>query len=637
MIDPNTVQKIFDAAEIVEVVSDFVSLKKRGTNYLGLCPFHNEKTPSFVVSPAKGIFKCFGCGEGGNSVNFIMKHESLSYPDALKLLAKKYHIEIQEKEETPEDIEKRNERESMLIVTGFAEQYFRNTLHKHGEGRSVGLKYFRERGFRDDIIEKFGLGYCLEQRDNFTQAAQKQGYKLDFLEKTGLTIVKPTYRFDRFSGRVMFPIHSLSGRVTAFGGRTLKNDKKIAKYLNSPESEIYHKSHILYGIYFAKQAITRADKCYMVEGYTDVISMYQSGIQNVVASSGTSLTEGQIRMVKRFSSNLTILYDGDAAGLKASLRGIDLVLEQEMNVKIVLLPEGEDPDSMAKKLSSEELNAYISENEKDFISFKAELLVAESANDPMQKSRAISDIVRSIAIIPNQLTRSVYVKTCSKLMDVAESVLYAEIAKQKSKKATENHRRQNSRYQQKPLATAEKQSAKPTQSGAFKEVEKEIIRVMLNYGSEEIKLDEDNYVLVNEFIITEIEEDEIEFSVPLYRKIYAEIKTLASFEETHFTRHFDAEISQLTAHLLSQAHSISKFWQRGDNHIDTKEIELNEAVPRLIFDYKHAQIKQLIKENNTALQNEKDSEKQVELIEQFYRLQEISKQLAQKLGDRIFG
>jgi len=403
MIDHATIDRIFQTADITEVVSDFVSLKKRGVNYLGLCPFHNEKTPSFTVSPSKGIYKCFGCGKGGNSVNFIMEHEHLTYPDALRYLARKYHIEIEEAHESDEEVQQRNDRESMMVLSAFAQKYFSRILTGNDEGRAVGLSYFRERGFHGDVIEKFQLGYAPEQRDALVQEAHKNGYKTEFLVKTGLAIEKNDRLFDRFAGRVIFPIHSLSGRVIGFGGRILKSDVQAAKYLNSPESEIYHKSATLYGIYFARNAMVKADKCILVEGYTDVISMHQSGIENVVASSGTSLTEDQIRLIKRFTSNVTILYDGDPAGIKASLRGIDMVLEQGMHVRVVLLPEGEDPDSFSRSHSSSELLKYLADNESDFITFKARLLSADAGKDPVKRANLIQEVVRSVSVIPDRI------------------------------------------------------------------------------------------------------------------------------------------------------------------------------------------------------------------------------------------
>lgn len=430
MIDQITINKIQDAAQIVDVVSDFITLRKRGVNYVGLCPFHDDRTPSFYVSPSKNICKCFACGEGGSPVHFIMKHEQLSYVDALKQLAKKYHIEVVEKELTNEEKEEQSIRDSLFIVNDFAVNYFEKNLHENTEGRSVGLSYFRERGFRDDIIKKFRLGYSLEEKDAFSREAQKSGFKENFLEKTGLSIINAQRGIiDRFRGRVMFPIHTLSGKVVAFGGRILKKAENTGKYINSPESEIYSKSNELYGIFFAKSAIVKADKCFLVEGYTDVISMHQAGIENVVASSGTALTHGQIRMIHRFSENITVLYDGDAAGIKAALRGIDLLLEDGMNVKVVLLPEGEDPDSFAKKQNAEDFTKYIAAHETDFIRFKTQLLLNESGDDPLKRAALIKDIVDSIAIIPNNINRAVYIQDCANILDVNETVLMREVNK----------------------------------------------------------------------------------------------------------------------------------------------------------------------------------------------------------------
>ncbi len=422
MIPQETVQKIYDAANIVDVVQDFVSLKRAGVNYKGLCPFHGEKTPSFVVSPAKNIYKCFGCGVGGDPVKFIREHEKISFPEALRYLAKKYNIEIVEKELSNEEKEQRLERESLFVVTDFSKNFFINILNNTDEGRTIGLSYFKERGYNNETVKKFELGWSPEKRDALTQTALQKGHKLKFLEKTGLSIVKKenNYTFDRFAGRVIFPIHALSGKVIGFGGRTLKSDKKTAKYLNSPESDIYHKSRTLYGIFFAKKSIVKEDKCIMVEGYTDVISLHQTGIENVVASSGTSLTVEQIRLVRRFTKNLTVIYDGDKAGIKASLRGIDLILAEEMNVKVVLLPDGEDPDSYSKKLNFDEFADYIKENEKDFIKFKTELLLSEAKNDPVKRAELTRDVVKTIAVIPDSILRAEYIKECSLLLDTRE-------------------------------------------------------------------------------------------------------------------------------------------------------------------------------------------------------------------------
>ena len=430
MIDQPTIDRILDAANIVAVVSEFVTLRKRGINYVGLCPFHTDKTPSFYVSPAKNICKCFACGEGGTAVHFIMKHEQLNYFDALRYLAKKYNIEIQERELTDKEKQRKSDRESMLIVNSWAQQYFTTQLYEHVEGKTVGLRYFAERGFREDTIRKFQLGYSLDKRDALYKEATKNGYKKEFLEKTGLVIAYDNGGVnDRFRGRVIFPVHTLSGKVVAFGGRVLKKDEKTAKYVNSPESEIYHKSNELYGIYFAKQAIVKEDRCFLVEGYTDVISMHQAGIENVVASSGTALTQGQIRLIHRFTSNITVLYDGDAAGIKAALRGIDLLLEDGMNVKVVLLPDGEDPDSFARKHNASQFSEFIKQSETDFIRFKTRLLLDDAGTDPIKRSALITDIIRTVAIIPDNIARSIYIRECSAMMEIDEQVLLNEVNK----------------------------------------------------------------------------------------------------------------------------------------------------------------------------------------------------------------
>ena len=430
MIDQPTIDRILDAANIVDVVSEFVTLRKRGINYVGLCPFHTDKTPSFYVSPAKNICKCFACGEGGTAVHFIMKHEQLNYFDALRYLAKKYNIEIQERELTDKEKQRKSDRESMLIVNSWAQQYFTTQLYEHVEGKTVGLRYFAERGFREDTIRKFQLGYSLDKRDALYKEATKNGYKKEFLEKTGLVIAYDNGGVnDRFRGRVIFPVHTLSGKVVAFGGRVLKKDEKTAKYVNSPESEIYHKSNELYGIYFAKQAIVKEDRCFLVEGYTDVISMHQAGIENVVASSGTALTQGQIRLIHRFTSNITVLYDGDAAGIKAALRGIDLLLEDGMNVKVVLLPDGEDPDSFARKHNASQFSEFIRQSETDFIRFKTRLLLDDAGTDPIKRSALITDIIRTVAIIPDNIARSIYIRECSAMMEIDEQVLLNEVNK----------------------------------------------------------------------------------------------------------------------------------------------------------------------------------------------------------------
>jgi len=594
MIDHNTIQRIIDTAEIVDVVSDFVSLKKRGVNYLGLCPFHNEKTPSFTVSAAKGIYKCFGCGKGGSAVNFIMEHEHLGYPDALKFLAKKYHIEIIEKELTTEELQQQNERDSLLVVTKFANTYFQEKLHKHSDGRAIGLSYFKERGFRDEIIEKFELGYSLDIRDAFSKAAIEKGYKLEFLEKAGFTIVKEDDKFDRFRARVMFPIHGLSGNVIGFGGRVLKKDEKTAKYLNSPESEIYHKSKVLYGMFQAKTAITQTDKCYLVEGYTDVISMHQSGIENVVASSGTSLTVDQIRLIKRFTPNVTIIYDGDAAGIKASIRGIDLVLEQGMNVRVLLLPENEDPDSFAKSHSASELLAFIQKNEEDFITFKTRLLSKDAKNDPVKKASLISDIVHSISVIPDGIIRTVYIKECSTILSIDEKILYSEINKIRRKTAESETKKFSSPSEVYKTATTAVPSFVEGYSAEHQE--REIIRLLLHYGDQilysyqEDKFDEPRHVKVAEYVINEILNDDLEFKNLVYKQIFQEYldgmgKDILP-ESKQFINHTDPEISNLAADLLSPSYTLSKIFKKGGILIETEEMKLKQIVPETIVAYK---------------------------------------------------
>ena len=468
MIDQATIDKILDAAQIVDVVSDFVTLRKRGVNYVGLCPFHNEKTPSFSVSPSKGVCKCFSCGKGGNAVHFIMEHEQLSYYEALKWLAKKYNIEIKERELTKEEKQSQGLRESLFLVNQFAAEYFQDILYNNIDGQSIGMTYFRQRGFRDDIIKKFQLGYCTESKDALARTAVQKGYKQELLLKTGLCYMKDdgkTIR-DRFWGRVIFPVHNITGKVVAFGGRVLSAATKNVqmKYVNSPESEIYHKSKELYGIYFAKQSIIRQDRCFLVEGYTDVISMHQSGIENVVASSGTALTSDQIRLIHRFTSNITVLYDGDGAGIKASIRGIDMLLEEGMNIKVCLLPDGEDPDSFARKHNATEYQAYINNNEVDFIRFKTNLLMDEAGKDPIKRAELISSIVKSISVIPDSIVRSVYIRECSQLLKMDEKILVEATAKL-IEQAVENKEKEEERKRQREEYSKRQQANAPSQQG----------------------------------------------------------------------------------------------------------------------------------------------------------------------------
>lgn len=638
MIDQATIDRIFDAAQITEVVQDFVSLKRRGVNYLGNCPFHNEKTPSFTVSPSKNIFKCFGCGKGGNAVHFIMEHEHMTFYEALKHLAKKYHIEIVESFQKEEDIQIKNDRESMMVLSSFAQKTFTENLFQHQEGKAIGLSYFKERGFREEIIRKFELGYSLEERDAFTKKALKEGFKLEYLVKTGLSIEGEHGSFDRFSGRVMFPVHNLTGKVIAFGGRILKTDKKFAKYLNSPESEIYHKSKVLYGIYQARKSIMQLDKCYLVEGYTDVLSMHQAGIENVVASSGTSLTEDQIRLIRRFTPNVTILYDGDAAGIKASLRGIDMVLEEGLNVKVLLLPDGDDPDSFSRKMSAVELTGYLNTHETDFISFKTSLLLKDAENDPAKRATVISDVVRSISIIPDTIKRSVYVKECSKLLDISESILLTEIRKLRKEKP---ERKDNP-----SSATPVMNPPQPAEINLIEVAEKEIISILLQYGPDVLYPSKDELneteITVSEFIVTDIEDDVFHFSNITYQKIYNEIKekTLQKerFESKYFFQHPDLTISSVAIDLLASPYNLSKIWKDNGIYIEPDDMKLKNLVPKCIMILKSRKVQLMQKEIQSLINKAYEENNRVELdslLNEFQNMTKYVYKLSKNLGNRI--
>ncbi len=613
MIDQATIDRIFAAANIVEVIGDFVSLKRKGVNYQACCPFHNEKTPSFVVSPSKGLFKCFGCGKGGNAVTFVMEHEHMTYPEALKYVARKYNIEVAEREMTPEEQRHNDDRESMMVVSSYAADYFARMLHESPEGQSLGLAYFRERGFSDATIHKFGLGYCPGGGDTFTRQALADGYQEQFLVATGLTIKRETGGYyDRFSTRVIFPIHSVSGRVTAFGGRTMRTDKKTAKYLNSPESEIYHKSDVLYGLYFAKRAITQQDCCILVEGYTDVISMHQSGIENVVASSGTSLTEGQIRLISRFTRNVTVIYDGDAAGIKASLRGIDMILADGLNVRVVLLPDGEDPDSFARQHNASELRDFILTHEEDFIGFKTRLLLDEAQGDPLKKAALITDIVQSISVIPDAITRSVYTRECARTMEIDEQILLREIALKRVERSAGGEAKEFVRRQeyirQKSLAE-QTQTATPqrhiTAGSSAAELERELIKYLLKYGHTDFDYREGKQFIplnVAEVIINDLDSNGIIMRNPVYRTIYEEYKRLRAegqpIEMSHFINHADPEVASAVVDLLThdELYTPSKLWQKHDIVIHSEQELLPEALPRAVILYKSKVIEGIIQE-----------------------------------------
>jgi len=646
MIDRSTIEKILDAAQIVDVIQEFVPLKKRGVNYLGLCPFHNEKTPSFTVSPSKEIFKCFGCGKVGNSVNFIMEHEHLTYPEALKYLARKYHIEVVEKELTPEELEKQNERESLLVLTAYASRQFSENLFQSDEGISVGLSYFKERGFRQNTLKKFEIGYCFEKRDAFSKRALEDGYRQDFLLKTGLSIQHEDHIFDRFSGRVIFPIHSLSGQVLGFGGRILKSDIKTAKYVNSPESEIYHKSRIVYGIFQARKAISQEDKCYLVEGYTDVMSLHEVNIENVVASSGTSLTQEQVRLIKRFTPNITILYDGDAAGIKASIRGIDIVLEEGMNVKIVLLPDGEDPDSYSKKVSNADFNGYLKENETDFIRFKTALLLEDAANDPVRKANLVRDIVRSIAVIPESISRTIYIKECSTQMEIPEAVLYHEVNKMRQQRSFQDRNRYPG---PEDLPVPPPVIPRPIrQESTTYFSEKEIIRLLLKFGSLEFERKissedgKEEITTVSDYIVKEIISDDLSFDDSLYAKIFEEFRFSAEqgifIGDKQFVKHEDPAISKLSADILSDSYQLSRIWKDKQTFVETEDMKLKDIVPDVVLKFKGDKIKVRLKEIMFQLEKavkEGDTEKILSLQKKDQNLKAALRIISEKLGKRI--
>lgn len=691
MIDQATIDRILDAAQIVDIVSDFVTLRKRGVNYVGLCPFHDDKTPSFYVSPAKGLCKCFACGKGGNAVHFIMEHEQMSYPEALKFLAKKYGIEIKERELSSEEKIMQSERESLFIVNNFARDYFQNILKNHVDGRSIGMAYFRQRGFRDDIIEKFQLGYCTESHDALSQEALKKGFKKEYLVKTGLCYETDDHRLrDRFWGRVIFPVHTLSGKVVAFGGRVLSNATKgvKVKYVNSPESEIYHKSNELYGIYFAKQAIVKQDRCFLVEGYTDVISMHQAGVENVVASSGTALTPGQIKLIHRFTNHITVLYDGDVAGIKASLRGIDMLLEEGMNIKVCLLPDGEDPDSFARKHNATEFQKFIQDNETDFIRFKTNLLLEDAGKDPMKRAELISNLVQSISIIPEAIVRDVYIKECSQLLHLEDKLLVSEVAKrreaQAEKQVEQRNRdkrradaaRENAKAQQLPDGVmppypedmppypmdgepADGNTSTPSsaeyisyipQEGKegqeFYKFERLILQMVVRYGEKvmcKVPDEEGNEtpVTVTEYVVNDLKSDELAFHNPLHRQMLAEAAEHLHNEgftsERYFLAHSDPAISKLSTELIADRYQLSKYHSKAQRLV-TDEERLYELVPMLMINFKYAIISEELKHMMFALQDPatvKDEEKCNSIMQRYSELREIKSIMAKRLGDRV--
>lgn len=633
MISRTTIDNVFETARVEEVIGDFVQLKKSGSNFKGLSPFTDERSPSFMVSPVKQIWKDFSSGKGGNVVSFLMEHEHFTYPEAIKFLAKKYGIEIIETEQSPQDKENANERESLYLVSEFAKDYFHKTLLKTEEGKAIGLSYFKERGFTEETIKKFELGYSPDSWDAFTSHAIKKAYKLEFLEKTGLSIVKEEKQFDRFKGRVMFPILSMSGRTLGFGGRILTSDKKAAKYLNSPESEIYHKSKVLYGIFHAKQSIAKEDNCYLVEGYTDVIQFHQTGIQNVVSSSGTALTAEQIRLINRLTKNITVLFDGDAAGLRASLRGIDLILEQGMNVKICSFPEGEDPDSFSRKNSLEELSSFLEENSKDFITFKASLLASEAKNDPIKKSETIHDMVNSISKIPDVIKREIYVKECSRIMDISEQVLFNTLAQifKKEKKDTSK----------KAEAPAEAFQVIPTESKAEKvdvqfQLEQKIIELLLLYGGQEenfeeliMDTDEKGEIVFNpekhkarvyEKIYLDLQGDEIEFTNAEFKNLYLELITRFNQDPEakaeNFINTLDPEMAAAVTNVLMEEERYSLHdWERMEIYVKEKEQTIAQIVSETILSLRRHLVAQKINELSETIRQDANVERELVLQE----------------------
>ncbi len=628
MITKESIDKVYDAIRVEEVIEDFVQLKRAGSNFKGLSPFSNEQTPSFMVSPAKQIWKDFSSGKGGNAIAFLMEHEHFSYVEAIRYLAKKYNIELEETQSSDEEQQKNNEKESLYIVSEFARDYFQKILLDNEEGKAIGKTYFKERGFSDETIKTFQLGYSPNEWQAFTEEALKKGYKLEYLNKTGLTIVKENKKYDAFRGRVMFPIHSMSGRVLGFGGRILTNDKKTAKYLNSPESDIYHKSKILYGIFYAKQHIAKEDNCYLVEGYTDMIQMYQKGIKNVVASSGTALTSEQIRLIHRLTSNITILYDGDSAGLRASIRGVDLILEQGMNVRICTFPDGEDPDSFSKNNSLTEIKEYLDKNTQDFIRFKASILVDESKNDPLKRAETIRDMIGSISKIPDAIKREVYIRECASIMNISEEVLFtslAQIGKQQIQQADRDFKKQNKNIQPyknqtlievNPLVFLEKDLIKHLLLYGAKECIFEDIRLFYDEkGEEETKVFQQKLKVFEKFFL-ELQTDEIELSTPNFKNIFKLIldkyKENENFNINRYINEMPIELAQEVAVILAEDDKLQLHQWKEKKEIITKNkdadvsIAVNAIILRMRKLFVTNKIKLLQKELEEGVQNNED-------------------------------
>ena len=651
MISKNTIDKVYDQMRVEEVIGDFVQLKRAGSNYKGLSPFSNERTPSFMVSPVKQIWKDFSSGKGGNAIAFLMEHEHFTYPEAIRYLAKKYHIEIEENEQSTEEKAQADERESLYIVSEYAQQYFQDTLFNTEAGKAIGMTYFKERGFTEETIQKFRLGFSPDEWTSFTDNALAKGYQLEFLEKTGLTIVNGDRKFDRFKGRVMFPIHSMSGRVLGFGGRILTNDKKQAKYLNSPESEIYHKSKVLYGIFFAKQAIAKADNCYLVEGYTDVIQMHQKGIENVVASSGTALTQDQIRLIHRLTPNITVLYDGDAAGLRASIRGVDLILEQGMNVKVCTFPEGDDPDSFARKTAYEDLVLYLENNATDFIRFKASLLMQEAQNDPIKKAETIRDMVESISKIPDLIKREVYVRECASIMDISEQVLFSTLAQILKKDFYEGQKVERKQKAAMQVVQTPEEAQKRTVN-RLEVLEYDLIKNLLLYGNREcvftdtILVEEEDGTLkeqqiqqtlkVYEKIFLELQEDEIELANPNFKQIYellmGKLSENPNYDVNRIANELPIELSEkVSGMLLDDENNQLHDWSKRDIVPKAKDAHLETIVGDIILNIRSLLVHHLIQSLTQQMAQANEEEKK-ELLENVMNYIQLQKLLAKRLN-----
>ena len=671
MIDQSTIDRIYAAADIVEIIGDYVTLKKKGVNYQACCPFHQEKTPSFVVSPSKGFYKCFGCGKGGNAISFVMEQESVSYPEALRMVAKRYGIQIEEREQTKEDVERQNNRESMFALNSWAADYFARYLSGSVEGRSVGMSYLaQKRGFTDATIRKFGLGFCPAGGDDMTVAALQAGYKEEFLLSTGLSLKRDGdgRLRDRFRDRVIFPVHNISGRVVAFGGRTLRTDKQVAKYQNSPESEIYSKRRELYGLYFAKKAIQQLDSVIMVEGYTDVISMHQAGVENVVSSSGTSLTQEQVQLLRRFTRNITVIYDGDAAGQKASLRGIDIILQEGMNVRVVMLPEPEDPDSFARAHSAEEFQQYIRQNEEDFLSFKAKLLMRDAERDPIRRGEVIKDIVQTIALIPDAIQRSVFVKECSKIMQADERTLQDEVARVRLGKRGGNDaelgdfmrrqqaemRREQGSYGREPMqaqygaqpSVTPDLTAPITAGSSEATLETEIAKYLIKSGHLDYEQRDGHTIVaynVADYIFSCLDEDDIVFSdstlreiVDTYRREWERLGLGVEVPAHYFTNHADVEVCNLAIQLLTseEQYVASQLWQRKEIHVESESELLSVGVPKVMLLYKSKVVDRLIAAQNERLANpELSEEEETECVRKLAQLNQVKLRVS-KLSQR---